>query len=282
MRVWRHASTSDGPCYWRGWLHVQQGSSDVLTLRMEAGWLGKASHAGFSIEEDEDSGGAQVFVGLWRLVNVWVSAGSPALVGWRYRRQRARGVPYKHRPELNIVNLRFHNRAVWWEVWHPKHEWHRGTPRWRHGSFQAWDWLAGKTQYTSQVLADVEAEVAMPEASYPCRVKVERQVWSRKRWPAMVRAGYSVDMLPWADGRPGYVPVPGKGENSWDCGPDGTFGQSGPLPDRFTGLRATDLPTAAERALVDEAVAEAVRQVRDGTLETRRRRGVRPDYAEAI
>jgi hypothetical protein len=296
--VWRHSSTTDGPRYWRGWLTVQHECPDrkkvrgqwvdvttrmdVLTLHADVAWFDKASHAGFSVETDDEAG-LRVFVGLWKLVNAWGAVGSPALRSWRYRRGRARGKPFKVNPELNLVSLHFHGRAVWWQVWHPKWEHKRGTPRWRYGSFQAWDWLVGKPVSAAETLFEEHADLLMPEGVYRCTVVVRRRVWLRKRWPALVTVGYEVTPDADVDGTAGYIPVPGKGENSWDCGPDGVYSQAGPLTDPvFAGLTDTEHPLPRERELRTRAVDAALAGLRGSVLETRRRRGAPADYAEAI
>jgi hypothetical protein len=67
--------------------------------------------------------------------------------------------------------------------------------------------------------------IPMPEGNYPGTMRREERVWKRKRWPwtAKRRADYWVEMDI-------AIPVPGKGENSWDCGDDGLYGTGGSTP----------------------------------------------------
>lgn len=180
-------------------------------------------------------------------------------------------------PDIDVADLRFHGRAVWWSIWHPQHSWTKGTPKWRHGSFHWWDWLTGKPVYSS-VLTEGPATVTipMPEGGYLATVTLDRATWKRPRWPwPTVRHGYTIDVLsrPTPEGpmvpdgsgtgaprTNGYIPVPGKGENSWDCGGDGVFSQSGSA----------------------RTVEEAIGQMVAGVLRDRQRHAGRHDYSEAI
>lgn len=265
---WHHTSEETSPKGRRSSMMVDRDGVTVLSARFERYWGRHARNSpGFGIEENEDTAGWRVYVGFPRAFCGWLTAGSP---WWSQRRYKKHG--YQYRPDMTVVSLRFHDRAVWWEAWHPTHEWHRGTPWWRYGSFNVWDWLVGKTTYTSETLFEQRAVLPMPEGNYPVVVKVGRSVWTRPRWRAMVRAGYHVDV------EGGYVPVPGKGENSYDCGPDGVFSQSGPILHVPELLRNGPVTEASK----DAAVSEALAGLMASALETRRRRGVSENYAEPI
>lgn len=92
-----------------------------------------------------------------------------------------------------------------------------------------WYWwplntLLGKPVYNSKPLTQdpVHRRVLMPEAFYPVAVTLTEDSWKRPRWPwpTVVRRA-TVECL-----RP--IPKPGKGENSWDCGEDGTYSMTCP------------------------------------------------------
>jgi hypothetical protein len=242
---------------------------EVLTVRAEGYVASGAQHTGVGVSADEDSAGLRLFAGLSKVTCGWLTVGSWPLASWA--RKRWGWVL----PDVHIADLRFHDRAIWWEVWHSKWEHKASTPRWRSGNFHWWDCLTGKPAYTSEVTeGPVEVLVPMPEGAYRATVKLERLTWKRPRWPwPKVAYGFDLDVIsrPGPDGpyvpdevdgaRPaGYIPVPGKGENAWDCGPDGTFAMSG-----------------AGRT-VERAIATVVEDV----LRDRRRRGAPATYAEAI
>lgn len=151
--------------------------------------------------------------------------------------------------------------ALWWEFWHPRHEWTSGTPRWRHGNFNLTDFVLGQRAYSTVEDEPVLVVIPMPEASYPAAVTMETATWKRPRWPwpLIIRCA-DVELLDTTDGKPGYIPVPGKGENSWDCGPDGIFGSSFPA----------------------KSVEEAIGKMVGSALQDRKRNGGSPFYGERI
>lgn len=100
----------------------------------------------------------------------------------------------------------------------PRSSWTRGD--WSWGCFPL-DVLLGRHVMTSEVIFAEDDLVMLPEKHYPCTVEVTVDTWKRPRWPfplRLVRFTVAVE---------GGVPVPGKGENSWDCGKDATHSLSG-------------------------------------------------------
>ena len=116
------------------------------------------------------------------------------------------------------IKVSIHSAAIWWTIWRDWRDgWSRKVPRWREGSFHFNDFLLGKSVCTRR---DVEARdivVPMPERAYPASAKLVEYTWKRPRWFArrMLRVEIQV---------PEGIPHEGKGENSWDCGIDGTYG----------------------------------------------------------
>lgn len=119
------------------------------------------------------------------------------------------------------------------ETWKP-HD-HGVWSRWN-GFRISWDWksaLMGKTQFTQEVVGEPTLVlIPLPEANYIARVQIERRTWQRSRWPwslkpFCVRTEADIDI-------PDGLPVPGKGENSYDCGEDAIHGM---------GCSETDLPS---------------------------------------
>lgn len=102
-------------------------------------------------------------------------------------------------------------------------------------------WKDGKPLGLKQV-------VALPEGNYPCRVLLREDTWERKRWPlsrrVIKRADVDMDEP---------IPVPGKGENSYDIDDDATF--------------AMTLPAST--------IAEALGKVAENALRTREQRASR-------
>lgn len=105
-------------------------------------------------------------------------------------------------------------------------------------------WLIGPARYEStEATAEVyPAEVVMPEGRYPATVKVYRCRWNRRFWRGRWWWRASVEV-------PVGVPIPGKGENSWDCDDHATFG--------VTTAVSRERPDV--RAVVDAIAIDAMR-----------------------
>lgn len=125
------------------------------------------------------------------------------------------------------TQVRIFDSALWWDCWQTANEWHSGTPRWRHGNFRPVDFLFGKQDYVCETLSEHDVLIPMPERAYKAHVKLTHATWTRKRWPhwplTLRKRGADVEML-----KGEQIPSPGKGENSWDCDDDATFGLSCP------------------------------------------------------
>lgn len=150
------------------------------------------------------------------------------------------------------LSVRVHD----WTVWRDAGSWSITTPKWRDGCFHIDDFVLGKSDYSRRTLIETAVNIGMPEASYPATVKIEEATWKRPRWFAKRMICSEVKI-------PKGIPFPGKGENSWDCGQDAVYGQSGPA------------------GTVEKAVASVVESV----LRSRRRYGGsvewRPQKVEA-
>ena len=260
-------STREGNRGIRSFVNVRNDEGEeVLSGRFEGYVFSGARHTGIGLSTDDDTAGVQLYVGLAHLGNAWVTVGSPALSGRIYRRWK------KSLPDVDVAEVKFHDRAVWWSLWHSKWSWSSKTPRWRKGAFHWWDWLTGKPVYRSEVTdGPRRIGIPMPEGVYEASITMSHDTWKRPRWPwPQERNGYDIKVIsrpgpdgpydPGLDPPNGYVPVPGKGENSWDCGGDGTFGQSG------------------SARTVEQAIGDFVA----GALRERQRHAGRHDYAEPI
>lgn len=165
-------------------------------------------------------------------------------------RQRALKTPYLGYEFMawpRSIGISFFEQTIWFEIWNGDFGWDRRQPKWMSFIFSPVDFLLGKRKYASKNLLASPAlvDAPMPEATYPVEVMLTEDSWKRPRWPwPMVRRRADVKCL-----RP--IPIPGKGENSWDCGEDAIYA---------TGCAATT---------VDEALAA----LKDSVLKTRERYG---------
>lgn len=123
---------------------------------------------------------------------------------------------------------------------------HAGGDCWDCGGWNGphWYWwplntLLGKPVYSSKTLPEFtflkEEEpkrysIRLPEGVYPVDVVLTEDSWKRPRWPrATVVRRAKMEC-------PRGIPIPGKGENSWDCGEDATFGLTCPAATVQEGL----------------------------------------------
>lgn len=81
--------------------------------------------------------------------------------------------------------------------------------------------ILGKREYRTEMVDGGTARVPMPEGVYLATWERKRAVWTRAHVPWTIREREHVDLT-----LPVGIPVPGKGENSWDCGDDGVYGVS--------------------------------------------------------
>jgi hypothetical protein len=176
----------------------------------------------FRASHDDTPLKASLNVGLF---GVYVSAEHPALSkvrdaiikAWPLARQ---AYTFSGRD----FSVAFHDHGVFWSLGADDMGWSSGTPKWRHG---AWHPLGHfMRQGEPEVVETREVLVPMPERSYKAIAKLERSRWGFGKLPrAFDRIGYHVDI----EMQPGeQVPVPGKGENSHDCGEDASFAMSCP------------------------------------------------------
>lgn len=88
------------------------------------------------------------------------------------------------------------------------------------------DLLFGNRTHSSTDIKNGHAELVMPEKKYEVRYLIFESQWKRKRWPfpkKVKRIQFAVN---------GGVPIPGKGENSWDLDDDAIYTSTEPLNDR--------------------------------------------------
>jgi hypothetical protein len=97
---------------------------------------------------------------------------------------------------------------------------------WRHIIISPADLVLGSTKYSKVDLEKVKVDISMVEGSYPAEITLTECTWKRKRSPfKQVIKRAEVEM-----GKP--IPIPGKGENSWDCGEDALYSIT--LPNKDT------------------------------------------------
>lgn len=118
-------------------------------------------------------------------------------------------LPYGEGRELSV---RAHDGSVWLRLW---------TEPWD-GKVHVFHWkrfIIGKSTYSETVLEERDILVPMPEKAYQAHAKLTEVTWSYPRWFKTTIKRVSIDI-------PEGIPHEGKGENSWDCGRDATYGMT--------------------------------------------------------
>jgi len=121
------------------------------------------------------------------------------------------------------MGFTIHSGALWIDVWRDQNGWSRDMPWYAKGlCFDPLEFFLGHSKHSEREIGVREAEVSMPEGCYPVKVKLFESTWKRPRSPfrrKLLRATVSSEA---------GVPVPGKGENSWDCGEDAIYSSTFP------------------------------------------------------
>jgi hypothetical protein len=137
-------------------------------------------------------------------------------------------LPIRDYGDRELFNLYWYDWAFWWNFWRdPMGGWSSRDPKWHHGSFHIVDFIFGRTKYAERALeGPLQVKIPMPERAYDATLEIQERTWRRKRWPGVWRRWLAADF----DSKQDPIPSPGKGENSWDCGEDATYGLSTPCP----------------------------------------------------
>lgn len=122
--------------------------------------------------------------------------------------------------EMREYGLRFYDGCLWWRFGADTMSWSSETPKWRDCCFHVSDWIFGRAiSEIESVLDEREVLIPMPEGCYPARARLELRAWKRRFRTRRTRC-INIDVIDTQGG----VPHDGKGDNSWDCGGDGTYG----------------------------------------------------------
>lgn len=186
---------------------------------------------------------------LSRLGDLWLHAGGLVPYRWLQRHQPDGKVDYDSRCfEFNVSAERF-----LWEFWAREHASSRSDPWWM-SQYVTWRRLFfGNEKVDHEVIDTGTCVVPMPEKNYPATWEITHYTRAHPKLLGRARDlilgprnNYRVKVEPGAP-----IPVPGKGENSWDCGDDAMYS---------TSIGGRD---------VEKCIAAVV----EGALNTRRRHG---------
>lgn len=203
------ASVKPGSTLMNGsaWAHVRVGDkprSPGVRVEWQFGRRARFTHAYFHIGGAESDFGAGL--ALYGLFALWLSISD--VVPYRWLNRHFNG---------NETGVSVHDWAVWIDVWNDDSGW-TSRRRWQHIVIHIDRLLFGKCVYTTRDIETVDVAVTLPEGTYKakCRMFESTWTWQRLRRPrTLMRAEITPER---------GITVPGKGENSWDCGDDAVFG----------------------------------------------------------
>lgn len=115
------------------------------------------------------------------------------------------------------IGITFYAEYLWIDLWNPEEDYEAKRFWWQHISIDLHRLIKGKPVISEVIVDERDVLVPMPEGNYKAHAKLLHKTWTYPRW--FTQEISAVD-LEFKKG----VPHEGKGENSWDCGPDATTG----------------------------------------------------------
>lgn len=134
--------------------------------------------------------------------------------------------------EDHEIGFKFHGGCLWISPFQHTMHFSGKMPWWERGfCFHIVDWLIGEPKHSSKNLEERQMVINMPERPYIANVRMHLDSWKRRwYWPIDRIKRATIDV-------PEGIPIPGKGENSWDCGDDKRFGSTLPAEDPKDAVR---------------------------------------------
>lgn len=235
VRIWGYSFNENkgahdqvrGSKWWAGraFLHVDRKQDQRwMQFRSEWGFGSRARHTGLYFRLQDVEVEFVFFIGIAHLFSLWFSIEPPPALRKRLYRVDRR------------IGFRIFDGALWIDGWVPENEWRRGDRRW---TIRPADLLFGKEHYKKHPLGTHRATVFMPEGDYLATVELFESEWKRPRgWARRIQRATITPDTP--------IPIPGKGENSWDIDDDAIHSSTMPartVADAVAGLYASVMNT---------------------------------------
>lgn len=258
MKIWGHKQNLNvkeddryrviwkGSIFWhgRGWLHLGN-------ICLHAEWLfgKKAKFLMLELELNAHDGDAvQLQVGIPHLFNLYLTIEGR----WLHRfmpgvwtKSYVRPGEMFFMPVQREMGISYFEGYLRLKLWSNPMEWSSRQPWWWEMSVNLPDLFLGKNKVAHKDLEQGRTVIALPEKQYPASYRLFETTWQRPRWPGE-KHFTRVEIEP---DEP--LPIPGKGENSWDLDDDAIH--SGIYP--------------------ASTVEEGVRKIIESVLRSRRRYG---------
>ena len=204
---------------WRNWNDTLD--KKAWSVSLELGTRGNSwvnFGAAFSLEPHGDWGDLHLRLGVPKL-DIYLGWESPLALKIA---KALHGPGYGERE----TGFRLYGDVLTWHVWHdPMGEWGRNTPWWRYKYLHLTDLICGRSKYSDETLDTGDCTIAKPEGKYAATYKVFRSTWKRPRGFTKTLDRIDIEISK-------GIPIPGKGENSYDIDDDKTFGVTMPLNGR--------------------------------------------------
>lgn len=198
------------PTHGRCWLFTPHGRYSA-EWNLSKSWKSAIRVLGVDAHSDGEDGGLDTSISIFP-VALYLSNPVP-LKWWK------ENVKYSNRNFFSVYLTP--EGALHWQFGGDTMSWSSKTPKWKHGSFDFVDAVLGERVYKEGTPEERQVQIPMPEGVYDATVKLQTDTWTRPRGRTEAIRRAHVDI-------PLGIPFPGKGENSWDCGEDATYGYTGP------------------------------------------------------
>lgn len=171
-----------------------------------------------------------VFPTSWRhRASAWAERRAAALNAWRVTQPAESSPVYAYHLDPfagRSTGFDLYDGTLLLRLWNSDGGWDhrdRSVAPWD-GNGWTWavplvDTLIGPMTYEAEIGTTHANDVVMPEGRYPATVRIYRARQNRRWWRGAWFWRFEVDV-------PGGVPLPGKGENSWDCDDDAVYGMT--------------------------------------------------------
>jgi hypothetical protein len=194
-KVWFHKSREDK----RYWLHWGRA---CWYLELVTGIKQRHCHADIEIGGDEN--------------DIKISVGIPFLFAFWFGVEGL--LPYKWLPRDwgRTTGIKLYEEYLWIDIWRDDSGWTE-QKKWQHISINWKRILFGRDRLTKTDLATEYLEVVLPEGRYKAKVNITQFKWTFKRFkkPLVIIRSDVQPEIP--------IPIPGKGENSWDIDDDAIY-----------------------------------------------------------
>lgn len=203
----------------RAWFNI--GKAFGPSARIEWTFLHRARHFGATLTTFGDEEDIGFNLGITYLFGI-----SFHIKIFPYKWDRVIGLGKQRATYGYDTGFSIFGDAIWFKWWRDDvgQGWSNKDSLWKRKefNFNPADFFLGHEKHSSRDINKTPVVVSMPEKNYEGSVRLFESTWKRPRWLFSRRIIRTE--LELKEG----IPHPGKGENSWDCGEDCTYGMTAP------------------------------------------------------